>query len=220
MVARSCDFAIASPFPAFHAGCGGRLAQRLRAHAEQLPPQIRGYDSRDINTPRALTRDTRPQKRLSMPGETTRRDLRERRPDARPSNSAGPPRESSAHATPCRKSAYARRKTRTPRPGGQGVHSEPAGAPVSRAPLEVGRAKRVSNWRVGFRFPERARYPIGALEKGSGSLGGSEMTPSEHPLAQEPGSAGQSFVATSSIAKSAGSSSVTVFQSRSKSTPQ
>ena len=80
MVARSCDFAIASPFPAFHAGCGGRLAQRLRAHAEQLPPQIRGYDSRDINTPRALTRDTRPRKRLSMPGETTRRDLRERRP--------------------------------------------------------------------------------------------------------------------------------------------
>ena len=75
MVARSCDFAIASPFPAFHAGCGGRLAQRLRAHAEQLPPQIRGYDSRDINAPRALTRDTRPRKRLSMPGETTRRDF-------------------------------------------------------------------------------------------------------------------------------------------------
>ncbi len=157
---------------------------------------------------------------LSMCGETIREHSRDGRPGTRPRLSAGPPRETSAHATPCRKTAYARRKTRTPRPGGQGVHSEPVGDPISRSPREVGRAKRVSNWRVGFRFPERARYPIGALEKGSGSLGGSEMTPSEHPLAQEPGSAGQSFVATSSIAKSAGSSSVTVFQSRSKSTPQ
>ena len=115
-----------------------------------LGPRDRGDDSRDINAQRALTRDTRPRKRLSMPGETTRRDLAKGRPDTRPRHSAGPPRETSAHATPCRKSAYARRKTRTPRPGGQGVHSEPAGAPVSRAPLEVGRAKRVSNRRVGF----------------------------------------------------------------------
>ena len=137
MVARFCDFAIASPFPAFHAGCSGRLPQRLRAHAEQLAPQIRGYDSRDINAPRALTRDTRPRKRLSMRGETIRRDLGERRPGTRPRRSVGPPRETSAHANPCRKTAYARRQTRTPRLCSQGVHSLPAGAPVSRAPLEV-----------------------------------------------------------------------------------
>ena len=74
---------------------------------------------------------------LSMRGETIRRDLRERRPSTRPRHSAGPPRETSTHATPCRKTPYARRKTRTPRPWGQGVHSEPSGAPVSRAPLEV-----------------------------------------------------------------------------------
>jgi len=162
MVARLCDFAIASPFPAFHAGCGGRLTQRLRAHAEQPAPRIRGDDPRDRNAPRAFTRDTRPRKRLSMPRETPRRDLRERRPGTRPRHRVGPPRETSEHAIPCRKTAYARRKTRTPRPGGQGVHSEPVGAPVSRAPLEVGRAKRVSNRRLGFRFPEGAGYPSGA----------------------------------------------------------
>jgi hypothetical protein len=72
-----------------------------------------GDDLRDITRPRAFTRGTRPRKRLSMPRET------------------------SVHATPCRKTPYARRKTRTPRPWGQGVHSEPSGAPVSRAPLEV-----------------------------------------------------------------------------------
>ncbi len=44
--------------------------------------------------------------------------------------------------------------------------------------------------------------------------------PQKHPLSHEPVSAGQSFVAASSIASSAGSSSATVFQSRSKSTPQ
>jgi len=103
---------------------------------------------------------------LAMRGETIREHARERRPDTRPRQSAGPPRETCAHATPCRKTAYARRTTRTPRSCGQGVHSEPAAAPVSRAPLEVGRAKRASNRRVGFRFPERARYPSGALEPG------------------------------------------------------
>ncbi len=77
---------------------------------------------------------------LSMRGETIRRDLGGGRPGTRPRHSAGPPRETFAHATPCRKTAYARRKTRTPRPWGQGVHSEPFGAPVSRAPFEVGRA--------------------------------------------------------------------------------
>jgi len=131
-----------------------------------LGPRNRGYDSRDINAPRAFTRDTRPRKRLSMPRETPRRDLRERRPGTRPRHRVGPPRETSEHAIPCRKTAYARRKTRTPRPGGQGVHSEPVGAPVSRAPLEVGRAKRVSSRRVGFRCGERARYPFGAAETG------------------------------------------------------
>ena len=74
---------------------------------------------------------------LSMRGETIRRDLHDGRPGTRPGHSAGPPRETSSHATPCRKTRYARRKTRTPRPCGQGVHSEPVGAPVSRAPLEV-----------------------------------------------------------------------------------
>ena len=84
-----------------------------------------------------------------MPRETIRRASRDGRPAHRQHLALGPPRETSAHATPCRKTPYARRKTRTPRPGGQGVHSEPFGAPVSRAPLEVVRAKQVSN-RVGW----------------------------------------------------------------------
>jgi len=58
-----------------------------------------------------------------MLGETNRRGRRDGRPAHRRHLSAGPPRETSAHATPCRKTPYARRKTRTPRPGGQGVHS-------------------------------------------------------------------------------------------------
>ena len=60
---------------------------------------------------------------LSMRGETIREHGREGRPGTRRRHRAGPPRETSTHATPCHKTAYARRKTRTPRPGGQGVHS-------------------------------------------------------------------------------------------------
>ena len=74
---------------------------------------------------------------LSMRGETIRRDLGGGRPGTRPRHSAGPPRETFAHATPCRKTPYARGKTRTPRPRGQGVHSEPVSEPLSRSPLEV-----------------------------------------------------------------------------------
>ncbi len=74
---------------------------------------------------------------LSMCGETIREHARERRPGTRPRHSAGLPQETFAHATPCRKTAYARRKTRTPRPCGRGVHSEPFGEPLSRSPLEV-----------------------------------------------------------------------------------
>ena len=74
---------------------------------------------------------------LPMRGETIREHARDGRPAPRPIHSAGPPRETSAHATPCRKTAYARRKTQTPQPRGQGVHSEPFGVPLSRAPLEV-----------------------------------------------------------------------------------
>ena len=58
-----------------------------------------------------------------MRGETIREHARDGRPDTRTHLSAGPPQETSTHVTPCRKSAYASRKTRTPRPGGQGVHS-------------------------------------------------------------------------------------------------
>ncbi len=103
---------------------------------------------------------------LSMRGETIRQHAREGRPGTRPRHSAGAPRETSARATSCRKTAYARRKTRTPRPGGQGVHSEPAGAPVSRAPLEVVMAGRVSNnrWVPGCR--EGWMTPRGALDSG------------------------------------------------------
>jgi len=72
-----------------------------------------------------------------MLGETNRRDRGDGRPAHRRHPASGPPWETPAHATPCRKTPYARRKTRTPRPWGQGVHSEPFGAPVSRAPLEV-----------------------------------------------------------------------------------
>ena len=38
-----------------------------------------------------------------MRGETIRRDLGDGRPGTRPHQSAGLPRETSAHATPCRK---------------------------------------------------------------------------------------------------------------------
>jgi hypothetical protein len=72
-----------------------------------------------------------------MRGETIREHARDGRPAPRPIHSAGPPRETSTLATPCRKTPYARRKTRAPQPRGQGVHSEPVGAPLSRAPLEV-----------------------------------------------------------------------------------
>jgi hypothetical protein len=72
-----------------------------------------------------------------MRGETIREHARDGRLGTRRRHLFGPPRETSAHATPCRKTPYARRKTRTPRPLGQGVHSEPFGAPLSRAPLEV-----------------------------------------------------------------------------------
>ena len=77
---------------------------------------------------------------LAMRGETIREHARGGRPGTRRRHRAGPSPETSTHATPCRKTPYARRKARTPRPLGQGVHSLPAGAPVSRAPLEVGRA--------------------------------------------------------------------------------
>ncbi len=132
--------------------------ERVRHRSSHLPGSIEmefvsrptpGDDLRDITRPRAFTRGTRPRKRLSMPRETTRRDLRDDRPVPRPCHCAGPPRETSAPATTSRKTPYARRKTRTPRPGGQGVHSEPSGAPVSRAPLEVARAEQGSNSRVG-----------------------------------------------------------------------
>ena len=103
---------------------------------------------------------------LSMRGETIRRDLHDGRPGTRPGHSAGPPRETSSHATPCRKTRYARRKTRTPRPCGQGVHSEPVGAPVSRAPLEVVRAGRASNDRWVPECREGWMTPRGALESG------------------------------------------------------
>ena len=53
---------------------------------------------------------------FAMLGETIRRSRGDGRP-AHPTHLAsGPPRETPAHASPCRKSAYARRKTRTPRP--------------------------------------------------------------------------------------------------------
>lgn len=58
-----------------------------------------------------------------MRGETIRGHARDGRPVPRPRLSAGAPRETSTHATPCRKTPYARRKMRTPRPWGQGVHS-------------------------------------------------------------------------------------------------
>ena len=99
--------------------------------------------------------------------------------DAQRDNSRARPRRSARHsATPPRwptprdlrapnslsQNAVRTPQTRTPRPCGRGAHSEPFGAPVSRAPLEVGRAGRVADRRVGFRFAEGARYPSGAAE--------------------------------------------------------
>ncbi len=103
---------------------------------------------------------------LSMRGETIRARDRDGRPAPRPIHSAGPPRETSAHATPCRKSAYARRTARTPRPCGRGVQSEPFGAPVSRAPLQVVRTGRASNDRWVPRCRECWMTPRGALGSG------------------------------------------------------
>jgi hypothetical protein len=48
-----------------------------------LARRIRGYYLRDITRPRALNRDSGPQKGLSMRGETIRRGLPEGRPGAR-----------------------------------------------------------------------------------------------------------------------------------------
>jgi hypothetical protein len=118
-----------------------------------------------------------------MLGESIRRSRGDGGPAHRRHLSAGPPRETSAHATRCRKTPYERRKTRTPRPGGQGVHSEPFGATVSRAPLEVVRAEQVSNrvgwgsaliesetplWRAQNGVParlERAKHPHGPVAR-------------------------------------------------------
>jgi hypothetical protein len=62
-----------------------------------------------------------------MLGETNRRGRRDGRPAHRQHLAPGPLHveggETSAHATLCRKTPYARRQTRSPRPGGQGVHS-------------------------------------------------------------------------------------------------
>ena len=89
--------------PRLAEGFGPGRSARGRPQTADLGPRNRGNDSRDINAQSALTRDTRPRKRLSMPRETTRRDLRDGRPGTRPRHSAGPPRETSAHATPCGK---------------------------------------------------------------------------------------------------------------------
>jgi hypothetical protein len=49
-----------------------------------------------------------------MRGETIRDHARDGRPAPRPRHSAGPPRETSAHATACHKAPYARRKRERP----------------------------------------------------------------------------------------------------------
>ena len=51
---------------------------------------------------------------LSMCGETTREHALDGQPVHRRRLSAGPPQETSARATPCRKTAYARRKRERP----------------------------------------------------------------------------------------------------------
>jgi hypothetical protein len=79
-----------------------------------------------------------------MRPETTRARVSSCWPVRARRSESGPPRETSTHATPCRKTPYARRKTRTPRPCGRGAYPEPFGAPVSRAPLEVVRAEPVA----------------------------------------------------------------------------
>jgi len=89
-----------------------------------------------------------------MPRETNRRASRDGRPEHPTHLAPGPPRETSAHATPCRKTPYARRKTRTPRPGGQGVHSEPVGEPLARRPLEVARVHAI-RFSCGSSDPKR-----------------------------------------------------------------
>jgi hypothetical protein len=80
--------------------------------------------------------NTEPETETPASPSDARRDKPPRSPRRSPSAPAAPrlwptPRDLRAR-TPCRKTPYARRKTRTPRPGGQGVHSEPFGAPVSQ----------------------------------------------------------------------------------------
>ena len=64
-----------------------------------------GCDLRDITRPRAFNRDTGARKGLSMRGEAIRELGRKGRPGSRASLAAGPPQETSAHATPCSKRA-------------------------------------------------------------------------------------------------------------------
>ena len=88
----------------------GLRAVRILAEATQLLMSSCNSDAGIVNQRQTGARG------LSMRGETIRRDLSEGRPGTRPHHSAGPPRETFAHATPCHKTPYARRKTRTPRP--------------------------------------------------------------------------------------------------------
>ena len=122
--------------------------ERVRHRSSHLPGGIEmefdsrptpGDDLRDITRPRAFTRDTGPRKGLWMPRETTRRDLCDGRPGTRPRHSAGPLQETASHATPCRKARTHAAKRERPGRKAWGIHSEPSGAPVSRAPLEVER---------------------------------------------------------------------------------
>jgi len=103
---------------------------------------------------------------LSMRGETIREHSRGGRPGTRPRHSTGPPREASTHATPCRKARTHAAKRERPGREARAFTLHLLARQFRARLLKEGRAKRVSNRRVGFRLPERARYPFGALEPG------------------------------------------------------
>jgi hypothetical protein len=106
---------------------------------------------------------------LSMRGETTHEHARERRPAPRPSNSAGPPRETATHATPCRKTPYARCKTRardfswgreamafTPNRSARQVRARPSVSRGLRPLMGSSPSETGFEQTVGFRLPREA----------------------------------------------------------------
>ena len=158
-----------------------------------------------------------------------------RSPDARRDNPRARPRRSARHSAtplcwPTARDLHARNPLSQKRVRVAQNANAPAGRP-GRSLLTCWRASFArASWsresETGFEqaswLPIRLAREIPLWRVDLEALVRLERTgfPQKYPLRHTPASAGQSFVAASSIASSAGSSSATVFQSRSKSTPR